>query len=241
MSLSSALRPPGLISARLSGETVAVVLPLLLAGLGVAGLVVADQITGHLGHLLMIIGMTWAMMSPFAIPLAQAVARATLWWHAAVAAIVAVSVYLGVWALAGAAMHGTAEVLEVLVPPGGVIALIGLGCVAAQVGRRRLILLASCQITRPIRPGDHVRGAAHWAGLASARCLRVCAAPMMLTAVQPSLIGFGAVAALLWVERFAGRPALRVPLALGYLALTIILVLGTAAGGHPAGPHLDLH
>lgn len=240
MSLATAAHVPG-FAGRVNGEAVAVAVPLLLAGLGIAGLLVAEQMTGHLRHLVMIIGMTWAMMGPFAIPLARAVARATLWWQAATAAIVALAVYLGLWSLAGAAMHGAAELLALLFPPGGVIALIGLGCAALQIGRRRAFLLNACQVTRPIRPGHHRGGAAHWAGLASARCMCVCAAPMMLTAVQPGLPGFAAIAALLWTERFAGRPQLRLPLAFGYLVLTVALVLAAAEPAHPAGPHLGLH
>src|SRR5215210_6719141 len=113
MSVASAIRTPG-FAGRVNGEVVAQGVLVVLAGLGVGGLLVAEQLTGHLHHLVMIIGMTWAMMSPFAIPLARAVARATLWWHAATAAIVAVSVYLGLWSLAGVAMHGAAEMLELL-------------------------------------------------------------------------------------------------------------------------------
>jgi hypothetical protein len=227
----------------LSGDALAVTLPLIATVSGMVGLLaVGDHAHGHVRHLTMIISMTLAMMSPFAIPLGRAVSRATLWWHAPAAVLVALLVFFGLWSMAAAGMHFMGDVLGLLITPAGAIALLTAWCVGSQIGRGRLRMLAACQVTQPIHSGQHIRGAAHWAGLASARCLQACAAPMTLTAVQPSLAGFAAVAILLWVERFAGRQHLRLPLALAYLGIGVAMVLavwhrGLAPGWHPSDHH----
>ena len=220
----------------LSGEAVAVALPLAAAALGMASLLaVPHHAPSQAGQILMIIGMTLAMMSPFAVPLGRAVARATLWWHAPAAVAVALLVFLGIWSLAAAGMHLIGETLARVITPAGAIALLAMGCIGAQIGHRRLRLIAACQVTQPIYQDQHVRGAARWSGLAAARCIRACAVPMTLTAVQPSLAGFIAVATLLWVERFAGRPQLRLPLALGYLIIGVAM-LAAMVLVEPSGP-----
>lgn len=226
----------------LSGDTVALALPLIATVCGVVGLIaVADHAHGHVQHLIMIISMTLAMMSPFAIPLGRAVAGATLWWHAPTAVLAALLVFLGVWCMAAAGMHLIGEVLGLLITPVGAIALLTAWCFATQIGRGRLRVLA-CQVTQPIHSDRHIRGATSWAGLATARCMRACAAPMTLTAVQPSLTGFAAVAILLWVERFAARPQLRLPLAVAYLGIGVSMVLGMwHSGGWAAGDHPGHH
>jgi hypothetical protein len=226
-----------------SGEAFAVALPLVATALGVASLLtMADQAQSETGRIVMIIGMTLGMMSPFAIPLGRAVARATLWWHARAAVIVALLVFLGVWSLAATALHLIGEALALVITPAWAIAFLTACCVGAQIGYRRLRLLAACQVTQPIYQDQHVPGAARWASLSAARCIRACAVPMTLTAVQPSLAGFTGVAVLLWVERFAGRPQLRLPLALGYLAIGAAM-LASLGGAGLAGPigHLGHH
>ena len=231
------------LGARPSAETLAIALPLAAAAVGIAGLLAVDgQSYGHIGHLVMIVGMTLAMMSPLAIPLGRAVAGSTLWWQARAAVLVALTLFLGLWGLAAAAMHLVAEVLGLVMTQTGAIALLAVGCIAVQIGRGRLRLLVACRVTQPIYPNRHLRSAAHWAGLASGRCMRVCATPMMLSAVQPSLACFAAVAVLLWVERFAARPALRVPLALGYLGIAVALVLTSwPVDSAMPGGHLGQH
>jgi hypothetical protein len=224
----------------LSGEAVAVALPLAAAALGMASLLaVPEDAPSQAGRILMIIGMTLAMMSPFAVPLGRAVARATLWWHAPAAVAVALLVFLGIWSVAAAGMHLIGEALAVVITPAGAIAVLATGCIGAQIGHRRLRLLAACQVTQPIYQDQHVRGAARWSGRAAARCIRACAVPMTLTAVQPSLPGFIAVATLLWVERFAGRPQLRLPLALGYLTIGVatLVAMGVVQPSGPLGHH----
>jgi hypothetical protein len=223
-----------------SGDTVALALPLITTACGVVGLlIIGDQPRGHVQHLIMIISMALAMMSPFAIPLGRAIARATLWWHAPAAVLVALLVFLGLWCIAAAGMHLIGEILGLLITPVGAVAVITAWCVATQLGRGRRRVLATCSVTQPIHSDRHIPGATRWAGLATARCIRACAAPMTLTAVQPSLAGFAAVAILLWVERFANRPQFRLPLALAYLGIGIAMVLGMvhsggwALGGHP--------
>jgi hypothetical protein len=224
----------------LSGEAVAIALPLIATALGLASLIaVPDHGPSQAGSILMIIGMTLAMMSPFAVPLGRAVARATLWWHAPAAVVVALLVFLGIWSLAAAGMHLIGEALAVMITPAGAIALLATGCIGAQIGHRRQRLIAACQVTQPIYQDQHVRGAARWSGLAAARCIRACAVPMTLAAVKPSLAGFTAVAVLLWAERFTGRPQLRLPLALGYL--TIGLAMLAAMGLVEPSGHLGHH
>ena len=224
----------------LSGEAVAIALPLVAAALGMATLVaVPHHPPRQGGGILMIIGMTLTMMSPFAVPLGRAVGRATLWWHAPAAVAVAMLAFLGIWVLATAGMHLIGEALALMITPAGAIALLTTGCIAAQIGHRRLRLISACQVTQPIYRDQHVRGAARWSGLAAARCIRACAVPMTLAAVQPSLAGFAAVAVLLWVERFAGRPQFRLPLALGYLTIgvTMLAGMGLVTPGEPFGHH----
>jgi cell division protein FtsW (lipid II flippase) len=244
MSVSEATRVGGR-PVTMNAETVAVVLPVLATALGVAGLLFLSdrEMEGWEHHLLMIIGMTLAMMSPFAIPLCRAVARATLWWHADVAVVVALLVFVTVWTLTGGVLHLAVGALSLIITPTVTIVVLALCCAAIQIGRRRARLLNACQFTRPLRPGRHVRVPAQWAGLAAARCVRVCALPMALTAVQPGLAGFAVVAALLWVERIAHRPQLRVWLAIGYLGLGAALVATQSttelmpATGHHSGHH----
>jgi hypothetical protein len=102
-------------------------------------------------------------------------------------------------------------------------------CVAGQIGHGRQRLLLTCRVTRPFYQDQHVRGSLQWGCAAAVRCVRACACPMILTAVQPSLAGFTAVAVLLWTERFAGRQ-LRLPLALGYLGIgaAMLFTMGPA-------------
>jgi hypothetical protein len=217
----------------LDGDSVAIALPLIAISVGIVGLLaVGDQAHGHARHLVMIISMALAMMGPFAIPLGRAIARATLWWNAPAAVVVALLIFLGLWSMAAAGLHLIGAVLSLLITPVGAVILLTACCLGLQIGRSRPGVLAACQLTRPIHSGRHLRGAAHWAGLATAGCLRACAAPMTLTATQPSLASFAAVALLLWIERFAGRPQLRGALALGYLSIGIAMVLAI----WPVGP-----
>ena len=224
----------------LSGDAVAVALPLIAAVFGMAALVaVPDHAPSQAGRILMIIGMTLVMMSPFAVPLARAVGRATLWWHAPAAVAVALLVFLGTWSLAAAGMHLVGETLALAITPAGAMALLATCCIVSQIGHGRLRLIAACQVTQPIYQDQHVRGAARWSGLAATRCIRACAVPMTLAAVQPSLAGITAVAVLLWVERFAGRPQLRLPLALGYLTIGVaaLAVMGLVQPSRHLGHH----
>jgi hypothetical protein len=221
-----------------TAETIAVVLPLFATGLGVIGLVLANgEMNGIAHHLLMIIGMTLAMMSAFAIPMCRAVARGTLWWHANAAVVVALLTFLFAWILAAAVLHLGIATLGTLIGPVAIAAVITLCCASSQIGRPRAQQLAACQLTRPLRPGQHIRGAAQWAGIAGARCVRVCALPMALSAVQPTLAILASVTALLWIERVAHRPPLRLWLAVGYLGLGALVVITTGLALMPATAH----
>jgi hypothetical protein len=221
-----------------NAEMIAVVLPLFATGLGLIGLVLANgEMNGIAHHLLMIIGMTLAMMSAFAIPVCRAVARGTLWWHANAAVVVALLSFLSVWILAAAVLHLGVGALGTLIGPVAIAAVITICCASSQIGRPRARRLAACQLTRPLRPGQHVRAAAQWAGLAGARCVRVCALPMALTAAQPTLAILASVTALLWIERVAHRPPLRLWLAVGYLGTGALVVITTNSGLMPAAGH----
>jgi len=50
----------------------------------------------------MALAMTLAMMSPMAVPLCRAVARATLWWQAPRTVLAALTAYLAGWGVRGA-------------------------------------------------------------------------------------------------------------------------------------------
>jgi hypothetical protein len=237
VSISEAPHVSRLFSA-ISAETLAVLLPLFLTGVGVAALTFSSQTYGMAHHLLMIIGMTLAMMSAFAIPLCRAVAGATLWWHAPTTVVVALLAFLAVWMFAASFLHLAVGVLATLVSPPLAALMIMVCCAASQIGSRRAVLLASCQLTRPVRPGYHVRGAAVWAGLAAGRCVRVCALPMALTAVAPSMASLVLVTAMLWFERVAHRPQLRLWLALGYLGIgTLLMIMSGTTLMPPTGHH----
>ena len=120
-----------------------------------------------------------------------------------------------------------AVLLAMVVTPSGAIAVLAILTAGAQLRWRRLTLLNACQRTRPIRAGHELRGGAAWGAVAAARCVRVCAAPMTLMAVEPTLLSFVAITALVWWERFSTRRlGLRVPLALGYLLVGAGMLIG---------------
>jgi hypothetical protein len=225
------------VTSSVSAETMAVVLPLCATVLGLGCIIMSSEMSHMAHHLLMIIGMTLAMMSGFAIPMCRAVARGTLWWHANLAVVVAVITFLSVWILAAAVLHLGVSALGTLIGSIAIASVITLCCASSQIGRSRARLLAACELTRPLRPDRHIRAAAQWAGLAGARCVRVCALPMALTAVQPTLASLASVTALLWIERVAHRPPLRLCLAVGYLGLGAFVVIMNGLGLMPATVH----
>jgi len=183
--------------------------------------------TDHAEHLLVIIGTTLIMMSPFAFPLARTVGRTTLWTEAAEALAAAWVAFIGIWCAAAIAMHLAGEVLALsLTNQGAIVVLTGL-CVVAQLTRRRAALLRACQRTRPMRPGRALNGGLWWGADGACRCMRVCAAPMMLMALTPTVAAGAAITALLWWERFSDRAReLRIPLALGYLVIAGAVLIG---------------
>jgi hypothetical protein len=183
----------------------------------------------HLHHLLMIVGLTLIMMSPFVFPLLATVARTTLWWEATPAVAAAWAGFLGIWCVAAAGMHLAGELMALLLTSRGAVAALTVTCVAAQLSRRHAALLGACALTRPMRPGRPVAGGLSWGAVAVSRCIRVCAAPMTLMALSPGLGGAAAITALLWWERFSERRLqFRIPLALGYLAVGAALLIGVS-------------
>lgn len=221
-----------------AGDVLAVALPLATMTLGVAILFVTgshlglypehdtapDDVSEHLHHVSAVVGMTLAMMSPFALPLGRAVSRATVWWEAPRAVAVAVLVFVGVWCVAAAGLHVVGELLSVALTPVGALAVLSVLCALGQIGRRRTALLDGCQLTQPVLPGTPERGAASWGLLAVGRCVRVCAVPMTVMALAPGLVSLVGVTALLWTERFGPRPRRAGLLAAGYLLLAAVLV-----------------
>jgi hypothetical protein len=205
-------------------DTVAVALPLASGLGGVLVLMLGLRSATPVGHLAMVVAMTMAMMSPYAVPLARAVARATLWWQATQAVVVAVATFLGLWCVVSAALHLAGTAVSLTLGSRAALALLALVCAVVVQRRGRTALLRACAVTRPVRPAHPARDAGRWAALAGGRCVRVCALPMTLMAIEPSLAGFAAVTTLLWVERFTGRPALRYVLAAGYLAVGAALI-----------------
>jgi len=186
-----------------------------------------DEVPSHLHHVTMIAGMVLVMMSPFAVPLCSAVARAALWRRAVGAMFATWAAFMGLWVIAAGGMHVAGEFLAMVVTPSGAIAVLAILTAGAQLRWRRLTLLNACQRTRPIRAGHELRGGAAWGAVAAARCVRVCAAPMTLMAVEPTLLSFVAITALVWWERFSTRRlGLRAPLALGYLLIGAGMLIG---------------
>jgi hypothetical protein len=184
----------------------------------------------HVHHLLMIIGTTLIMMSPFVFPLLRTVARTTLWWEAAAAVAAAWAGFLGIWCVAAAGMHLAGELIALLLTSRGAVAALTVICVATQLSRRHAALLSACQLTRPMRPGRPVAGGLMWGAVGVSRCIRVCAGPMTLMALSPALGGAAAITALLWWERFSEhRVELRIPLALGYLVVGAGILIGVSA------------
>jgi hypothetical protein len=181
---------------------------------------------GHAHHVVLIIGTTLIMMSPFVFPLLRTVARSTMWTEAAVAVAAAWSGFIGLWCVAAIAMHVIGEMVGIAVTPRGAIALLTVACVVAQVSRRRAWMLNGCGLTRPMRPGQPVRGGFTWGAMGAVRCVQVCAAPMTLMALSPALASAAAITALLWWERFSQRRSeLRIVLALGYAVIGAVMLL----------------
>lgn len=216
------------LTSRLDGYTVAMVLPVVAAVTGVAYwlLAPADGLSAHLGAA---VAMTLVMMGPYAVPLGQAVAQAALWHQAAAAVAVVVLTFLAAWCLASLGLHLVGAALAAALSPSAAVAAVALGCVVGQLSWQRQARLAACRFTRPVRPGRPLRSAAGWGLAAMLRCSRVCAVPMLLMSLAPTLLGGLAVTALLWGERFAARPALRGGLAVGYLAVAVVLVRSLGA------------
>lgn len=233
--------PPGLRSRlTVTGDQVAFALPLTLAAVGIAGVLVLDhshpgsliqpgsviQPGGHVHHVAMALAMTLAMMSPMAVPLCRVIARATLWWKAPRTVLVALAAYLSVWCLASAVLHIGSE----LVMPGlttlGATVCLTLWCVALQILPGRARVLAACAVTRPVRPDRVVRDASGWGVRAAGRCVTSCLVPMALTAVHPTPAAVGGVGALLLVERFS-EPLPRGALVVPYIVLGAVLISST--------------
>ncbi|MHC9297119.1 hypothetical protein ACRCUN_32050 [Mycobacterium sp. LTG2003] len=188
---------------------------------GAAGHTHAD----HFSHVLMIVGTTLIMMSPFAFPLLHTVARTTLWTEAALAISAAWAAFIGIWCVVAVGMHLAGEVVTVtMTPVGAVVVLTGV-CVATQLSRGRALRLTACRRTRPMRPGRPVGGGLRWGADACYRCMRLCAVPMTLMALSPALTASALITGLLWWERFSVRGRdIRVPLAAGYLAVGVAML-----------------
>ncbi len=185
--------------------------------------------THHVHHLVMIVGTTLIMMSTFAFPLLRTVARTTLWMEAVMAVAAAWVGFIGLWCVAAIGMHVAGELLaSVLTQQGAIVVLAGL-CVVAQLTRRRAAMLNACQRTRPMRPHRPVGGGLSWSADAAYRCIKVCAAPMTLMALSPTLAVSTVIAALVWWERFSSRRREhRPPLMLGYLVIGAGMLLEVA-------------
>lgn len=183
----------------------------------------------HIQHLLMIAATTLIMMSPLAFPLLRTLARTTLWTEAAIALAAAWAGFVGLWCLAAAAMHVAGELLSrVITAPGAIVALTAC-CVAAQYSRRRAAMLNACRRTRPMRPRRPVVGGLGWSADAAYRCIKMCAAPMTLMALSPTVAVSAAITALLWWERFSSRRReLRGALVFAYVVVGAGMLLATA-------------
>jgi hypothetical protein len=178
---------------------------------------------GHAHHVVLIIGTTLIMMSPFVFPLLRTVARSTMWTEAAVAVAAAWSGFIGLWCVAAIAMHVIGEMVGIAVTPRGAIASLTVACVVVQVSRRRARMLHACGLTRPMRPGQ---GGFTWGAMGAVRCVQVCAAPMTLMALSPAWASAAAITVLLWWERFSQRRSeLRIVLALGYAVIGAVMLL----------------
>jgi len=183
----------------------------------------------HAHHVVLIIGTTLIMMSPFVFPLLRTVARSTMWTEAAVAVAVAWGGFIGLWCVAAIAMHVIGEMVALALTSRGAIALLTLACVVAQVSRRRAWMLNACGLTRPMRPGHPVQGGFTWGSVSAVRCIQVCAAPMTLMALSPALASAAAITALLWWERFSQRRReLRGVLALSYAVIGAAMLVGAS-------------
>lgn len=231
---------PGLRSRlTVTGDQVAVALPLTVAAVGIAGVFVLGHVHpgadihpgghvhpgGHARHLEMALAMTLAMMSPMAVPLCRVTARATLWWQAPRTVLAALAAYLSVWCLASTVLHlGSELVMPVLTTLEATVCLT-LWCVALQILPGRQQVLAACAVTRPVRPDHPMPDAAGWGVRAAGRCVTSCLVPMALTAVHPTPAAVVGVGALLLVERFFELP--RAALVVPYLALGAALTSST--------------
>ena len=185
--------------------------------------------TDHVVHLLMIIGMTLIMMSPFAFPLLRTVARTTLWTESAMAAGAAWVGFIGVWCVAAVGMHLLGELVALSLTNQGAVVVLTALCVVAQLCRRRNAMLGACQRTRPMRPGSPISGGLRWGSDGACRCIQVCSAPMTLMALTPALAAAATITALLWLERFSERRReLRTPLAFGYLVIGASILTGAS-------------
>jgi hypothetical protein len=185
--------------------------------------------SAHAHHVVLIIGTTLIMMSPFVFPLLRTVARSTLWTEAAAAVAAAWSGFIGFWCVAAIVMHVIGEMVGIALTSRGAVVLLTFACVAGQLSRRRARMLNACGLTRPTRPGQPGLGGFTWGATGAVRCVQVCAAPMTLMALSPALGSAAAITGLLWWERFSPRRAeLRTVLALGYALIGALMLMGVS-------------
>jgi hypothetical protein len=178
VSIAAAPRSRGL-SWAVSAEAIAVVPPVFATGLGLGLLLGSRQMDGITHHVLMIIGMTFAMMSIFAIPVCRALAAATLWWHA------------------HAAGSGRAARFSRRVEPRRVRSEAG----SRRRGNTDQPRCSGCGHCR-LLCGEPDRASAGPADR------RLSNDEMALTAMQPTMASLVFITGLLWVERVAHRPSL---------------------------------
>jgi hypothetical protein len=184
------------------------------------------RVPGHPGHALMAGAMVLAMMSPMAIGLCLASARASLWWQAASNSATALGSFLVLWWLTAVALHASADLLAAACGAGVLCAAASAWCVAGQIGHGRDRALARCDVGSPIRPEHRLGDAAAWGVVAARRCVRTCVAPMALTALHPSLPVISIVTLLLLGERLR-QPRPRYLLGAAYAGLGAVLTIGS--------------
>jgi len=237
---------------RVSSSTGHRALAVVAAGAGVAMLAATGLPvwpTVHHGHgvldaVLVGAGMALAMMAPLAIPMCGTVARASLWWRRRPNVVVALAAFLGVWIVTAVGLH--VLVAWLALPPLLAVAVASIAavlCAARQFDRRHDRRIARCHRTRPLRPRRAQRDAARWGLDASAQCLRVCALPMLVTALVAGWAVVVAVTAVLCFERhYYPRP--RQAIARAYVTVAVAaaaLVALTSAMDGVSHDHTHVH
>lgn len=207
-------------------QTLVLVLPAATCLLGVLVLAMGSH-----GLLTAGTGMALAMMAPLSLPMLRAVEQGSLWWLVPRTVPAALCGYLGVWVLAGIALHAPVHLLlhDGWLTPELTVAVPALSLGAACAGRlwqrSHWRSVAACAFTRPVRRGHALTDAGLWGAGYAVRCVRVCALPMLLGALGHGWLTFVLLTVLLAVERLVVLPPRRA-LAVGYVGLGILVALG---------------